>query len=410
MPHIRPASVLIESIRPRNVLSFGPDTRELTLGQLNVCIGANGAGKSNLLDIVGLLRAAPSDLRVPIRHGRSVADWIWQGETVAQSVQLSLAVNPSGHESLRYVLEFEESGQRLAIVEERLALTSDLGNPLLRSDGGVAVVRAVLSEEQAFKAAFDHTQSGKPGLPEFDSKMALQSDMAALARAKDPNLYPQVTALGDALGQISLYRQWTFGQGSVVRSPQRTDLPNDQLLEDNSNLGLVLNRLARNHESKQRMLDALQAIYEGVTDFHVNVEYGTVQVFLQERGGKLAMPATRLSDGTMRYLCLLAILCDPDPPPLICIDEPELGLHPDVIHSLANLLREASERTQLIVTTHSDGLVDAMTDTPECVLVFDKVDGCTTVERLDQESLAHWLEQYRLGELWSSGRIGGNRW
>ncbi len=338
--------MLIESVHPRNLLSFGPDARELALGPLNVCVGANGTGKSNLLDLIGLLQAAPKDLRVPIRNGRSVGDWIWQGEPVARSAQLSMVVNLSRDESLWYELEFEENGQRLAIVEERLALASGASPPLLRSDGSLAVVRAFLSEDQAFKAAFEHTLSGKPGLPAFDSEIAVQSELAALAQVRDPNLYPQVTALGDALGAISLYRQWTFGQDRVVRRPQRTDLPNDRLLEDNSNLGLVLNRLARSHESKRRMLYALQAIYEGVTDFHVNVEYGTVQVFLQERGGRLPMPATRLSDGTMRYLCLLAVLCDPAPPPLICIDEPELGLHPDVIHSLATLLREASERTQ----------------------------------------------------------------
>ena len=135
-----------------------------------------------------------------------------------------------------------------------------------------------------------------------------------------------------------------------------------------------------------------------------------MQVYLVERGGQVTLPATRLSDGTIRYLCLLAILCHPDPPPLVCIDEPELGLHPDLIGRLANLLREASERCQLIVTTHSDGLVDALTDIPESVVVCDKDEGNTRLRRLDRKDLGHWLESYRLGELWSSGELGGNRW
>ncbi|MNV58434.1 hypothetical protein D3C71_1508120 [compost metagenome] len=131
-------------------------------------------------------------------------------------------------------------------------------------------------------------------------------------------------------------------------------------------------------------------------------------MFFQE--GKYIVPATRLSDGTLRYLCLLAILCHPNPPPLICIEEPELGLHPDVLPTLANLLKDASERTQLIVTTHSDGLVDAMTDQPEAVIVAERGPQGTTLTRLDVEKLKPWLEKYRLGQLWTRGEIGGTRW
>ena len=122
------------------------------------------------------------------------------------------------------------------------------------------------------------------------------------------------------------------------------------------------------------------------------------------------MPATRLSDGTLRHLCLLAILCHPEPPPLVCIEEPELGLHPDVLPALAGLLREASERSQLIVTTHSDILVDALGETPEAVVVCENRTGATSMQRLELEELARWLEKYSLGELWTRGDIGGTRW
>src|SRR6266567_8380045 len=107
------------------------------------------------------------------------------------------------------------------------------------------------------------------------------------------------------------------------------------------------------------------------------------------------LPAYR----TGRYAtwCLLAILCHPSPPPLICIEEPELGLHPDVLPTLAEFLKEAAERTQLIVTTHSDVLVDAMSDRPEDVLVAERGPKGTTMTRLDAEKLKPWLVKYRLG-------------
>ena len=113
---------------------------------------------------------------------------------------------------------------------------------------------------------------------------------------------------------------------------------------------------------------------------------------------------------TLRYLCLLAILCHPNPPPVICLEEPELGLHPDIIPEVAKLLVEASSRTQLFVTTHSDILVNALSDAPEAVIVCEKLDGATQLQRLDAKELKPWLERYRLGDLWIRGDLGGTRW
>ncbi len=132
-------------------------------------------------------------------------------------------------------------------------------------------------------------------------------------------------------------------------------------------------------------------------------------MYIEEEGGQL-IPATRLSDGTLRYLCLLAILLHPNPPPVIGIEEPELGLHPDILPTIAELLRKASERTQLFVTTHSDTLVSALSDTPECILVCESTPDGTTMKRLEAEPLREWLEKYSLGEIWRMGDIGGNRW
>lgn len=85
-----------------------------------------------------------------------------------------------------------------------------------------------------------------------------------------------------------------------------------------------------------------------------------------------------------------------------------MGLHPDVIPKLAKLLVEASERSQIIVTTHSDILVDALSDTPEAVIICEKVDGATQFQRLNADDLKVWLDKYRLGDLWTSGHLGGN--
>jgi predicted ATPase len=140
------------------------------------------------------------------------------------------------------------------------------------------------------------------------------------------------------------------------------------------------------------------------------VNFGTVQVYFEEDGLTETIPATRISDGTLRYLFLLALLCHPEPPALICIEEPELGLHPDMIRSVAELLKEASTRTQVIVTTHSDLLVSALSDDPTAILVCEHNGKSTSIRRLEADKLNLWLERYSLGDLWLKGEIGGTRW
>lgn len=151
-------------------------------------------------------------------------------------------------------------------------------------------------------------------------------------------------------------------------------------------------------------------LYEGVEDVTTKVQGGTIQIFFHEEGLDRPVPASRLSDGTLHYLCLLTILLHPEPPPLICLEEPELGLHPDIIPKVADLLLDAAQRTQLIVTTHSETLVSRLSEVPECVVVCERDDRGTHLRRLEPEKLRAWLDKYMLGELWRMGEIGANRW
>jgi predicted ATPase len=208
--------------------------------------------------------------------------------------------------------------------------------------------------------------------------------------------------------QIQIFREWEFGRNSNLRQYQKADELPTRLNEDFSNLAMYLNYLKSIPKVRKMLLEKLKDVFDGIDDFGVDIFGNGVQIYLLE--GEYKIPATRLSDGTLRYLCLLGILLDPDPAPLICLEEPELGLHPDLLSGLVDLIRECSERTQLIVTTHSETIVDAFSDDPESVVVCEKEEGITKLRRLDSEDLAVWLEDYSLGRLWSRGEIGGNRW
>jgi predicted ATPase len=368
--------MLIHEIKLSNFLSFGASSNALPLGPLNVVIGPNGSGKSNLLESLELLKSAPDQLLKPIREGGGVRDWLWNGGKGNVVASLEVVVDyPKGPQKLRYMLSFTEVSQRFEISDEK-----------------VENEKPADKHPQAY--FYYHFDRGHPTLNVGGKKRTLQKEdvdleKSILSQRRDPDQYPEITYLGQALAKIRLYREWRFGRYTAPRLPQKADLPNDMLESDASNLGLVLNRLSGDPIVEGRVLQALRALYDGIDDYHVQIEGGTVQVFFHE--GRFKIPATRLSDGTLRYLCLLAILCHPIPPPLVCIEEPELGLHPDILPMLADLLKETSERCQVIVTTHSDVLVDAMTDRPEAVLICEKSPEGTVMRRLNADDLKPWL-------------------
>ena len=387
---------MLKQIRLQNLLSFGPDTPVLHLRPLNVLIGPNGSGKSNLIEVIGLLKEAPKNLADAVRDSGGIRDWVWKGAKTTDCPSLSALVahKDCSQKALHHALMFQEKNQQFHLVDE------------------IVEGFAVQGTRGHFFYNFGLGHHPVIRLPHDDERklptVKAERQRSILSQIRDADQYPEITHLGEQYEKIRIYREWSFGRTTPARLPQKADGRSDYLESDCSNLGMVLNRIRRDPVQKEQLIERLNDLYPGIKDVDVSIEGGTVQVFLTE--GKYAMPATRLSDGTLRYLCLLAILLHPTPPPLICIEEPELGLHPDVMPAIGKLLKQASERTQLIVTTHSDELVDSLSDSPEDVVVCEKHDGCTTFNRLDGDQLKVWLEDYQLGTLWRRGDIGGNRW
>ena len=389
---------MLTRIKAQNLLSFGPEGIDLELPALTVLIGPNGSGKSNLLEAVGLLHAAPRDLASPIREGGGIRNWIWQGQMndVKTASILSDQICGFADGRVQHKIEVEEINQSFRVCSEYVRfpwkVQSGESPEYIWERDSIGAVR----------------QSLAGGIERKAEQRQVTDDKSLLSEIKDSVHYPELEAVSSFYEWISLYRRWEFGPKSTVRQAQRIDVKPSPLLEDFSNLGMFLNRFRQHPQPKTELFDRLGDLYSGLRDFELNIEGGTVQIFFTE--GDFSIPATRLSDGSLRYLCLLAILLDPEPPSLICIEEPELGFHPDLIPKLADLLVDASGRCQVIVTTHSDILVDALSDRPESVVICEKHDGQTSMRRLDRSDLAVWLEKYRLGELWTRGEIGGVRW
>lgn len=385
--------MLIRRLRVSGLLSFGPRGIDLAMEPLNVLIGPNGAGKSNLLEVLGLLRAAPSGLGEPIRRRGGMSEWLWKGGG-SPGVAVEVIVGGShGKGSLRHSLTMADDGGRVRVSAEEIAngeVSVSDGKPHYRLACGryaLGIGRFGTAETEAFHG---------------DTR----PDESVLSQIRDPRRYPALTLLQEQYEGIRLYQNWSLGPSAALRRAQRAHARSDFLDDGAENLAVVLSQF-RGPE-RRRLVGALDELCDGIVDVRCPVTGDTVALFLEERGGR-RIPAALLSDGTLRYLGLLAVLLHPAPPPLIAFEQPEIGLHPDVVPEVARLLVEASERTQVVVTTHSRALVDALADRPSSVVVCEREDGETRLDRLDAARLK-WLDKYSLGELWSSGELGGNRW
>lgn len=397
-------SSLIQSIKLQNFLSFGPESQEITLRPLNVLIGPNGSGKSNLIEAIDLMRSTPVDLPDKIRKKGGISQFLWKGSSnlpVAE-IELSLRITDwvfNFPDIVKHRISFSELAARFHLNSESIEdeeFKNGQGQFYYRNEKNNPLILAY-SNNQPLRESIDITDKS------WDPNQSI------LRQRRDPGRYPRLSDISDAYQKIFIYRDLNIGKISNIRQAPQVDYQSDFLDEDAYNLALVLNHL-ENTNVWEQIHDYLRKFYEPLQRITTKIESGTIQIYLHEKGLNRPVPAIRFSDGFLRFLCLLTILIHPDPPPLICIEEPELGLHPDSLPIVAELLREASERTQVIVTTHSDILVDAFTDKPESVLVCEKEKDSTTMCRLDKATLSDWLKKYALGELWRMGEIGGKRW
>lgn len=299
----------VQSIAAQGLLSFGPKAEAIALTNLNVIIGPNGSGKSNLIELFALLKLTPTDLAGAVREGGGIEEWLWKGSGNVPA-QLDTVITVPGRPPtlMYYRLAFGLDNHRIEILNETFNSQS----------------RVFYSYGE--KGYYITERQGKRRIQRLTTPDRIDPQQSILSQRKDPDRYPELTAVGTAIGRIQVFREWSFGRTSTLRRSQPADLPNDILLPDGANLGLILNRIERTdawpkfNEYLRRFLPRFERLSTGV-------QGGTVQVFLHELGLGTPIVAARLSDGTLRFIALLAILLNPTPAPLVCIEEPGLGLH-----------------------------------------------------------------------------------
>ena len=397
----------IQRLRMPGLLSFPPDMEFFDLQPLNVLIGPNASGKSNFIDTLELLSALPTDLAGVVRPSGGVREWLWKGtdRPGPATIEVETRPNEATGRPLRYRLSFEVLGSGLNVVDENIA-------EALVPEGHDAPPYFYYAFQQGHPVINIRVQTpngaGTERTLRWDQRLL---DQSVLSQRKDPDFYPELFWLAWGFTSIRTFRHWTFGGSSPLRQPQQADLPDQSLLFDSRNLALILNQIE--HKCGPVFNKHLKRFFPRFDRMTTVTSGGAIQFYLHESGFTEPISAARLSDGTLRFIALLAILLSPGPSPpgpspLVCVEEPELGLHPDAVALLADLLIEASERMQLVVTTHSDALVSALTTQPDAIIACERPGAGTQLRRLDPKKLASWLEEYRLGDLWRMGELGAN--
>ena len=401
----------IRSLGLRNLLSFPPDMEPFELRPLNVLIGPNGSGKTNLIEALELLRATPTDFAAAIRAGGGVDEWRWKGETWAPTVEIDVAADigrviaSSGIE-LGKPLNYHIGFANFANIENSLHVRSE------------SVWMAGFDDDHEEQRFYNRLENGTSTIlvKEKTSKSGrslqkipgneLDGEQSILKQRRDPVDYPEIDWLGYQFSRIRTFREWIFGPDAPPRSASSIGNMPDTLSSYALNLALAVNEIQ--YYGGSEFDAAMQRFLPRYEHASTRIVRGAAQLYLHEKGLRKPIPATHVSDGTLRFMAILASLFVPKPPPLLCIEEPELGMHPDAVALLGELLVEASGWTQLVVTTHSDALLSALGGQVESVLVCENNGRGTEVNRLDAERLAFWLKDYTLGDVWRMGEIGGN--
>ena len=339
-----PEPPMIERLCVKGLLSFRDEVC-LDFDRLNLLVGSNGSGKSNLLDCLRLFQNAPADIANTFEG--SFGDWLWRGEPASglssEAGEVSLNTSLSEYGPVRHHLRLR--------AEDSIALRCRIEEEIVKPNAGAEADAVYFSGSDGAAAQIQVVRrAGRGTKRETVERSDHDTTRSVLDQVRDTQAYPELTALGTFYRGVRIYSEWQFGRGAALRGAARTGRAADTVSEKLDDLYLFLSGV-EGTATHERIAAKLREVKETYADFHTSVRIDRIILELEETlpGGTARVPAGRLSDGTLRFISLAAVLLHDAPPPLICLEEPELGMHPDMLAVVAGMIVDAKKRTQLIV-------------------------------------------------------------
>ncbi len=380
---------MIKRLRVKNYKSL--KNLDLQLKPLTVLVGPNNAGKSNILDAFQFLRDFVQQGQGAVNFRGGFQSIVWDGR-LENSISLDIdgEITTQSQRGRRFSYHIDLTGNQtdVRITEERFLL-----------DGQDHDKRLLLEfpwGTQQLGVAFD--ESGQE-----TGKVSVGAHRSYLANFSNQESYP---FLGHFSNQV---QQWVFY--NFVPSRMRdvgSTLPELVLRGDGGNLASVLHTIQSQYrEDFFEIEDVLKTAVPGISQlFSPLSPSGQAYISIKEEGLKSAINSWAMSDGALCLLGYLCVLYGPSPPPMVVFEEPENYIHPRMLELLADILRNGSDRSQIIITTHSPYLLDFL-DLDGLVIV-EKKRGETEVKEASEEvGIKEALKTLGLGELWYSGSLGG---
>ena len=347
-----------------------------SLGDVNIVVGANGAGKSNFVQIFRMVRAMLNKgfQSFIATHGGAVS-FLHNGLKVTKVIEAEFNFAKNS-----YSFTLTPTADEMFTISEYKRFES-----CGWSCYGTGLKESRLADEKDDKSFFYSNYGNYSGVGHY---------------------------VYDAISRLVVYHFHDTSDSAPMRQSEIVE-DNAYLREDGANIAPFLKALREDEsegvKSYRQIVDAVRLVMPFFDDFTLTpISFGPatkVKLTWKQKGTDYPFQPYHLSDGAIRFICLATALLQPKPPSTIIIDEPELGLHPQAIAILSDLIKSAASRTQVIIATQSPHLVDqfAVND----IIVAKRKDGATVFGRLNENDYSAWLEDFTLGELWTRNIIEG---
>ncbi len=351
--------------------------KDFKLNELNVLIGANGAGKSNFIDFFELLyHIVSGDLQLTVGKAGGADSLLYNGRKTTDELHLELW--------------FE-------------------GKVLESKNGYDATLNATQDDKLIFgsETVYFWDKKRYPQEP-YKNSLGHGHNESCLDDPREQAASRSTIYVLDAIKSWRVYHFHDTSDTAKVKQLGKID-DNRFLRPDASNLAACLYLMKKKKKDHyDNIVDTIKMVAPFFDDFILEpspLNEGRIKLEWKEKGSDAYFDGNSFSDGTLRFICLATLLMQPEVPTTILLDEPELGLHPYAITVLATLLRAASQKTQVIVSTQSVTLVNQFT--PEDLIIVEREDGQSVLKRFTDQEIASWLDDYGMGDLWEKNIIGG---